>query len=335
MNASGSEDSPDSLRSQATQLTCKIQDLLATVRREPLAHGLVGRTSLRLHHELAPETPRGAEALPKLPSLLSTLSASPELSTAPASCALVQDSCVPGSLSDSPAHSTSPAHDADSAHAGCSAASVRSTTPMAHAAAAHSLIDCTIDKAWPDCSISAVQPIVSSRSDLDTVTGHESWEEQQTALGGASSDEETALPGDDMSDPAEQELSIDDLEYARFLRAVLAWGESTHAPTAAMRQPVQLQLSVHTDTAACQQQQRVRVLLLVTEDNGFMKYQAACCGPDSTQEDQPLEQHPLSLEWLRDVHIEKARQYLMDVAGTASRHLQLQRRMHAQTHACL
>ena len=322
MDASG-EDSPDSPGSQTTQLTRKIQGLLAAVRREPLAHGLNGRTNLRLHHELAPDTPGGAEALPKLPSLPSTPSSSPEPSTAPTSCTLVPDGCVLDSLSNSPGPSTSPAQDANSAHAGCSAVSLSSTPPKAHAAAAQPLIGCTPDSDRPGHGVPAVQPLMScsipsSSSDLDMATGHVHWEEQQTAPGGASGDAEGASSGDDMSDAADEELSVDENEYARFLRAVHDWGESTHAPAAATQRSVQIQLSIHTATVAYPQQQCVRVQLLVIENNGFMKYQAACCGPDSPQEEQPLEQRPLSLEWLREVHIEKARQYLMDVAGTAS-----------------
>ena len=329
MDGSGGEDSPTSLCSQTTQLTRKIQGLLAAVRREPLAHGLEGRTNLRLHLELAPNTSRGADALPKLPSLHSRLSSNPEPSTAPSSCTLVPDSCVPDSLSNSLGPSTSPAQDASSAHAGRSTVSLSSTTPQAHAAAAQPLVACTPDSARPDCSMPVVQPLVScsvpsSDSDLDMVTGHEHCDCQQSAPGCASSYTKTALSSDDTSDAAEQELSLDELEYARFLRAARDWGESTHAPAAATRRLVQLQLSIHTNALACSQQQRVQVQLHVTENNGFMKYQAACCGLDSPQDEPPLEQHSLSLEWLRNVHIEKARQYLMDVAGTASRSLHLQ-----------
>ena len=329
MGASGGEDSPDSLGSQTTQLTCKIQGLLAAVRREPFAHGLDGRINLRLHHELAPHTPRGAEALPKLPSLPSTLSASPQPSAAPSSRTLVPDSCVPASLSNSPGPSTSPAQDVSSGHAGRSAVSLSSTTPKAHVAAAQPLAACTPDSARPDCSVPAMQPNIgcsfpSSDSDLDMATGHGHCDCQQSAPGCASSDTKTASSPEDMTDAAEQELSLDEIEYARFLRAVRDWGESTHAPAAAMRRLVQLQLSIQTDAATCRQQQHVRVQFLLTENDGLIKYQAACCGPDSPQEKHPLEQQPLSLEWLRSVHIEKARQYLMDVAGTASRppHLQ-------------
>ena len=325
MDASDGEDSPDSLwslGSQTTQLTRKIQGLLAAVRREPLAHGLDGRTNSRLHHELAPDTPRGAEALPKLPSLPSGLSSSPKPSAAPSSCTLVPDSCASDSQSNGPGQSTSPAQDASSAHAGCSAMSLSSTTCKAHAAAAQPLVDCTPDSARPDCDISAAQPLIScsvpsSSPDLDMAIGHEQLDSQQSAPDCAVGGAETESSSDDMSDAAEEQLSLDDIEYARFLRAVHGWGKSTHTPAAASQRPVQLRLSIHPDAAAClQQQQRVRVQLLVTENDGLMKYQAACCGPDDPQEEQPAEQHSLSLEWLRYVHIEKARQYLMDVAGT-------------------
>ena len=327
MDAGGSGDSPDSLGSlgsQTTQLTRKIQGLLAAVRREPLAHGLDGRTNLRLHHELAPDTPGGAETLPKLPSLPSTLSSSPEPSTAPSPCTVVPDSCVPDSLSNSPGQSTSLAQDAISAHAGRSVVSLSSTTPKPHAAAAQPLFDCIPDSARPGCSTPAVRPLIgcsvpSSSSGLDKTTEHEQLNSQQSAPGCASDDTETASPSDDMWDAAEKELSLDEVEYARFLRAVRDWGVSTHAPAAATQRPVQLRLSIHTDFAACLEQQSVWVQLLVTENDGLMKYQAACCGPHSPQEEQSLAQHPLSLEWLRNVHIEKARQYLMDVAGTASK----------------
>ena len=343
MDASGSGDNPDSLGSlgsQTTQLTRKIQGLLAAVRREPLAHGLDGRTGLRQHHELAPHTPQGFEALPKLPSLPSTLSSSPERSKVPALCTLLPDSCVPDSLSYSSGPSTSPAQDASLAHAGRSAVSLSSTTPKAPAAAEQPFSGRIPDSTRPDCSMPAVQPLIScsvpsASSDLDMATEHEHCECQQSAPGCTSREAETDSSSDDMSDAAEEELSLDDIEYANFLRAVRDWGESAHAPAAAMQRPVQLQCSIHTDTAACPQQQRVRVQLLVTDKDGFMKYQAACCGPDSPQEQQPVEQHPLSLEWLRNVHIEKARQYLMDVAGTASGSLHLQKRSHALTHACL
>ena len=321
MDGSGGEDSPTSLGSQTTQLTSKIQGLLAAVRREPLAHGLEGRTNLRLHHELAS---KGADALPKLPSLHSRLSSNPEPSTAPSSCTLVPDSCVPDSLSNSLGPSTSPAQDASSAHAGRSTVSLRSTTPKAHAAAAQPLVACTPDSARPDCSISAAQPLLScsvpsSSSDPDMAIAHEQLGSHDSAPGCASSDTETALSLDDMWDAAEKELSLDEVEYARFLRAVRDWGVSTHAPAAATQRPVQLRLSIHTHSAACLEQQIVRVQLLVTENDGLMKYQAACCGPHSPQEEQSFAQHPLSLEWLRNVHIEKARQYLMNVAGTASK----------------
>ena len=316
MNASSGGDSPDTLvstlDSQTTQLTRKIRGLLATMRKEPLAHGLDGRTNLRLHHELAPKTPRAAEAPPKLPGLPSTLSSSPEPSTALASCTPVLDGGVPGSLSHSLSPITSSVPDADSAHYGCTTVSLSSSTPKAHATAAQPLTGCTPDSARPECSVR------SSSSDPDMATGHEHRDSQQSAPGYASGDAETISPCDNASDAAEAELSLDEVEYARFLQAVLDWGESTHTPAAATRRPVQLWLSIHTDTAACPQQQLVQVQLCVTENDRFVKYQAACCGPDDPQEKQPLQQHPLSLEWLREVHIEKARQYLMDVTGTAS-----------------
>jgi hypothetical protein len=123
--------------------------------------------------------------------------------------------------------------------------------------------------------------------------------------------DETPSEAESLSD---MELS-DDKDIVSTCCSAQQQHPSHSVPALAEQGPVQLHLVVQSAPAGSPPEHHVRVRLFVTESHQGVRYVAPSCSPVILQEEGHAESRSLSLDWLRHVHVEEARQYLMDVAG--------------------
>lgn len=293
-------DSPSVRGSHTTHLTRKVRDALASVRREPLAHCLEGRPQPRLHAELEPGTPPGSEAGPRLIRTPSPVSSGTTYGTPPA---------WPQASPASQARDT----DTSSEQWHTPPEELYSSAGFQDGSSA---IDESAFATPATGQASSGQPSSGSGAGLEAGLPSPDFsgsaESQLAALERALQDVVMASSADETSDG---DVSMDgDIEDWGSSKAFQ--GPVPHVPACAEEPAVRLQLVVQERPSASLQQRHVRAQLFVTESHGGVKYVAVDSDPDAQRAEQTL--HPLSLEWLRDVPVVRARQYLMDVAGTPS-----------------
>ena len=345
-----------STESRTSLLTGKIKDLLASVRREPAAHGVELRAQPRLRPDsVEPETPRLSEALPRpgrtpSPDCPSPL---PKLGKMPSpDCQRADRGAPAGQLSGKPAEISGGSTSSESWHeptgelhngsysAGKSIVSNETCkTAMARPSStsnsrgsrdpSSTSSDSSVKSADKSGLNSEVTPQNKetnkssssiSRGPLDTSSDSSisnadpsGTNSQITAAEQASRNSTMLSELKDLSDP-EGASGEDDSWF------VLDSSEESGSfvPAGTEQRPVQLQISIQQAPLGAPQQQHVCVRLYVTESLQGVRYVAPSCDPEVMQECGSLGDHPLSLEWLRHVHVEEARRYLMDVAGTSA-----------------
>ena len=306
---------PDSAstESRTSQLTERIQDLLASLIREPLAHE-VDQCQQPSPDSIEPETPRLREAAPKGGRTRSPGCPSPVPEPGQARSPSCSDSSVPahqlsaGDLA-SGSNPTESWHDpagqlpsgklsgrrssgAQKSYFTAEATLTSSTSSRSQTAA------CRSDASTRDPDISSKD--VGSLSSVMTEAEREIWE------GAADSDLE------DLSD-TEGSADEDGIQH----EYVSAPEEHMRTPTSEQR-PVQVQLSIqHGQPGTEPRWPHVCVRLYVTECLGGVRYVAPDGSAEPVQEGGCPGDYPLDLEWLRQVHVEQARRYLMDVAGAS------------------
>ena len=120
----------------------------------------------------------------------------------------------------------------------------------------------------------------------------------------------------DLEDLSDMESSADEDGIQQ--SHVSASKDDTWAPASVERAPVQVQLSIqHRQAGSGPQRPHVCVRLYVTESLRGVRYVAPDGSAEPVQEGGCPGDYPLDLEWLRQVHVEQARRYLMDVAGAS------------------
>ena len=298
-----------STESRTSQLTDRIQDLLASVRREPLAHGL--HQNQQHPDGMEPETPRPCEAVRRPGRTLSPGCPSPVPKPGRAPSHSCPNPSVPAgqlSVEDSHAASTPPEswHDpTGQLHGGSLSGSrlsgayesyVTARTVLKSSSSCSKATATSNDPSISDSSIRSAN--TSSLCSEMTEAQHEVWD---------------GVTLSDMED-------LPDVEDGRLYECGLAPGKHSYVPGHIERGPVQIQISVQQAQMGSEQrqnQQHVYVRLYVTEVLEGVRYVAPGCMPEPVLEGGSPGDHPLDLEWLRNVHVEQARHYLMDVAGAS------------------
>lgn len=360
-----------STESRTSLLTSKIKDLLASVRREPAAHGVESRAQPRLRPDsVEPETPRLSEALlrpgrtlsPGCPGLVPKLgrtpapdfpSPLPKLGRMPSpDCHRADHGGPAGQLSGESAevNGGSPSSEswhepADELYNGSHSAgkSIVPNKPYKTAMTRPSGIsnsrgsrdpssnsnDSSVKSADPSSLNSEVTPQnkethkssssmsrdpldMSSDFSIDNVdpssTNSQITEAEQALMDSTMLSELKDLSDSEgYSEEDDSWFTFDSIEEAGY-----------SVPACTEQRPVQLQISIQQAPMGTPQQRHVCVRLYVTESLQGVRYVAPSCNPEVMQECGSLGDHPLSLEWLRHVHVEEARRYLMDVAGTSA-----------------
>ena len=296
---------------RTSRLTHQIKDLLASVRMEPLAHKADRRQQTQMRPDAEqPETPRLNEAVRELGRTWSPgcPSPSPEQAQTPSpgcyaaalrDCSHCPD---PNSRSKSPESchdSAEQLHDSGRAanSLGSASESYKTAKSVLTSGSSHSRTD-TLSS-----GLHISVPGLTNTMPISRMT------EAEQALwdGAAPSDME------DLSDGGSRAIEDGELDSCGSSSA-----KDICVPASLERGPVQVQLSIHSAPMGRhqqQQQQSIYVRLYVTEVLQGVGYVAACCSPEPVQDGGSPGDHPLDLEWLRHVHVEQARHYLMDVAG--------------------
>ena len=314
---------------QTPQLTGRIESILATVRDEYLIRRVNKRVLPRLHTEsMEPETPRGVEAAPARGRPASPGSPSSAQGAAPAQsgaalsspsetapvqdriasrCCLSPALCPPpaqpvtchGGLCEGITTTSGTWHEASEVPLGSSHSAGTSRESFQTAPTASG------SNGSKPSSPSSASGVLSTCSTLDS-------------LGSGPAAPYKAVLADEMPSVAESlsdmELS-DDKDILSTCCAAQQQQPSHSVPACAEQGPVQLYLGVQSGPAGSPPEQHVSVRLYVTESHQGVRYVAPSCSPEILQEEGHAESRSLSLEWLRHVHVEEARQYLMDVAG--------------------
>ena len=283
------------VETQTMQLTGRIDEsILATVRDEHLVHR-VGRCGLpRLHPEsIEPETPRGVEAAPARGRPASPGSPSPALCPPPAQPVGCRSRPSKGVTTTSETW-----HEASEVPLGSSHSAGMSREPFKTAPIASG------SNGSKPSSPSIASGVLSTCSTLDSQgSGPDALYEAMLAI-------ETPSEAETLSDMK----SSDDKDILSTCCATQQQ-PSQSVPVCAEQGPVQLYLGVQSAPAGSPPEQHVCVRLFVTESHQGVRYVAPSCSSEVLQEEGHAESRSLSLEWLRHVHVEEARQYLMDVAG--------------------
>ena len=302
-----------SMEMRSIQLTERIQNVLASVRREPLAYKS-GQSHQQLPDSMEPETPRHREVLPKLGRTWSPGCPSPVPEPGRAPSRSCQDPRVPAeqlSAEDPVGGSafletwhepTGQLHSGSVSGRRLSGAleSYRTAkTLLTSSSSSRSQRAACCDSSITDSSIRMADP--SSLSSNRTEAERTLWDDA------ASSDLEDLSDARNSSD---EDSRLDSFDSASSEKDFCV-------PACHECGPVQLQISIQQAPKGFQQQQQrhVCVRLYVTEVLEGVRYVAPWCSPEPVQEGGSPGDHPLDLEWLRHVHVEQARHYLMDVAG--------------------
>ena len=328
-----------STESRTSLLTGKIKDLLASVRREPAAHGVESRAQPRLRPDsVEPETPRLSEALPTPGRMLS-----PDCQRAdhgaPAGHLLGESAEVNG-VSPSSELWREPAGEL---HSGSHTAGKSSTSSEPYKTATPRPSNTSNSRGSRDplsnSSDSSVKSADPSRLNSEVTPQNK---ETNKSSGSISRDplDTSSDPGISNADPSSTNSQISEAEQASRISTMLSELEDLSdsegfseeddscfmsdsseesgcfVPARTEQRPVQLQFSIQQAPMGAPPQQHVCVRLYVTESLQGVRYVAPSCDLEVMQECGSLGDHPLSLEWLRHVHVEEARRYLMDVAGT-------------------
>ena len=278
------------IETQTTQLTGRIDEsILATVRDEHLVHRIDKCGLPRLHPEsIEPKTPRGVEAAPARGTPASPGSPSP----APAQPVKFHSRPSKGITTTSETW-----HEASEVPLGSSHSAGMSREPFKTAPIASG------SNGSKPSSPSIASGVLSTCSTLDS--GPDALYEAVRAI-------ETHSEAETLSDMKPS----DDKDILSTCCATQQQQQpSQSVPACADQGPVQLYLGVQSAPARSPPEQHVRVRLFVTESHQGVRYVAPTCSPEILQEKAHAESRSLSLEWLRHVHVEEARQYLMDVAG--------------------
>lgn len=290
-----------STETRSSQLTDRILNLLASVRGEPLAYEL-GQSQQQRPDSMEPETPRHHEAVPKLGRAWSPGCPSPVPEPGQAPNCSCQEPRVPAE--QLPAEDPIGGSTSLESLAGRRLSGARESYHTAQTLLTSSrsqVAACSCDSSISHSSIRMANP--SSLSSMMTQPEHTLWD------GAASSDLEDLL---DAGMSSKEDRWLDEHDSA-------SWKEVC-VPACSMKSPVQVEISIQRARMGFkqqQQQQHVCVRLYVTEVLEGVRYVAPQSSPEPIQEGGSPGDHPLDLEWLRHVHVEQARHYLMDVAGTS------------------
>ena len=320
-----------STESRTSQLTDRIQNVLASVRREPLARGF--DQSQQHPDGMEPETPRLCEALRRPGRTLSPDCPSPVPELGRAACPSCPNPDVPArQLSEGgPSGASTPLeswHDpTGQLRSGSLSRSGLSKAFESYGTARTALTSSSSrDKTRARSNEMSVRDFSIRVADTSSLCSTMTEAEHAVWDGAAPSDVE------DLSDV--ENTAIED---ARRNECDSASEKDLCVPACLERGPVQIQISVQhaqVGTAQHQRRQHVSVRLYVTEVLDGVGYVAPGCGPEPVLEGGSPGDHPLDLEWLRHVHVERARHYLMDVAGAALLHPQPMSWLPCQQHIC-